>query len=469
MSALDTSAPSAPSSDSDQRTPGRARWRAELRTMLALAGPVILAEIGWMSMGIVDTLMVGPLGPQAIGATGLGASLFIAVAIFGMGLLLGLDTLVSQAFGARRLDECHRWLFHGVALALLLALPLMLIVWAFTRALVDFGLHPAVLPLATTYLTNVSYSMPPLLLYAACRRYLQGMGVVAPVTFALVSANLVNAFFNWVLIYGHGGFPALGVGGSAWATTLARAYMAAVLMVAIVWHDRRKSTGLWRVPRHISAARLRTLLALGFPAASQITLEVGVFALATALAARLEPIALAAHQIAINIASFTFMVPLGMSSASAVLVGQAVGRRDGPGAVRAGWMALGLVTLFMSVAAVVFIVTPRLLLDPFTRDAQVLSLGVALLFAAAVFQLFDGLQATSTGILRGIGDTRTPMISNFVGHWAIGLPIGWWACFRGGYGVLGLWFGLSTGLILVGITLVAVWAGAARRLRHLAT
>ncbi len=196
--------------------------RHEWKPMLELAGPVALAEIGWMSMGIVDTVMVGSIGPEAIGAVGLGSIVFTAFAVFGMGLLLGLDTLVSQAFGARRLDECHRWLLHGVYLGLILTLPLSLIVWGVVRSLDGAGLHPSVLALTVPYLEVVAWSLLPLLLYAAFRRYLQGMNVVRPVMFALVSANLINAFFNWILIYGHLGFPALGTRGAAWATCISR-------------------------------------------------------------------------------------------------------------------------------------------------------------------------------------------------------------------------------------------------------
>lgn len=462
---LDAPRPSAPPSESPPSAI-RPSLGHELRTLLRLAGPVIIGEIGWMSMGVVDTLMVGPLGPEAIGATGLGSGLFLAIGIFGMGLLLGLDTLVSQSFGARRLDECHRWLFHGLTLALVMTAPLMLVVWACIEGLAGFGLHPTVLPLAQSYLTAVNYGMLPLLMYAACRRYLQGMGVVTPVTFALVSANLVNAGVNWVLIYGHFGFPALGVAGSAWATTLSRAYMVVFLFGAIAWHTRRQRTGLWSVSRVIELSRLRRLVALGFPAASQITLEVGGFAAATALAAKLAPAALAAHQIALNIAALTFMVPLGMSSAGAVLVGQAVGRRDGEGAARDGWLAISVIVLFMSLTATVFLVVPRFLVSLFTRDAAVIATGVTLLAVAAVFQLFDGLQATCTGVLRGVGDTRRPMIANLVGHWFIGLPVGWWVCFHLGWGVVGLWMGLSTGLILVGVTLLGVWMRTTRALRR---
>jgi multidrug resistance protein, MATE family len=440
--------------------------RRELRTMLAIAGPVVLAEIGWMSMGIIDTLMVSPLGPQAIGAVGLGSSLFLAIGILGMGVLFGLDTLVSQAFGARRLDECHRWLFHGVALAGLLTLPLMLTVWILSRALASFGLHPAVQPLVTSYLARLDLGLPALLLYAAFRRYLQGMSVVQPVMFALVSANIVNAFFNWVLIFGHLGLPALGTDGSALATTCARVYMAGVLGVAIVWTDHRRRSGLWHVSRRIEAARLRRLFAIGAPAAGQVTLEIGVFSAATAFAGKLEPISLAAHQIALNLAALTFMVPLGVQSAGAVLVGQAIGRRDPHGASRAGWLALAVIAVFMVTVGAIFFTIPAPLIALFTTDARVIAIGVALLSVAAVFQLFDGVQGVATGILRGVGNTRTPMWSNFVGHWLIGLPIGWTLCFRGGWGVVGLWIGLSIGLILVALALIGVWAHTTNRITH---
>jgi MATE family multidrug resistance protein len=196
---------------------------------------------------------------------------------------------------------------------------------------------------------------------------------------------------------------------------------------------------------------------LGLPAAMQITLEVGVFAAATALAGRLAPAALAAHQIALNVAAFSFMVPLGVSSAGAVRVGHAVGRLDRAAAARAGWTALLFGVGFMAIAALSFITIPRLLIGAFTKDAGVLAVGVSLLRVAAVFQLFDGLQAVATGVLRGLGDTRTAMLWNLAGHWFIGLPLGYTLCFGLGLGVVGLWWGLSTGLIICGVSLLYVW------------
>jgi multidrug resistance protein, MATE family len=436
--------------------------RGEFKPMFRLALPVVLAEMGWMVMGIVDTLMVGRLSPEAIGAIGVGSSLFIGVVIFAMGLSLGLDTLVSQAFGARRIDDCHRWLLHGVALSAMLSPPMMLLIWGISAALGGWGLDARVLAMTRPFLDALTWSVPPLLLYSAFRRYLQGMGVVRPVMIALVAANLVNVLFNWILIFGRFGFPALGVRGAAWSTVLARVAMAAFLFGVIVYREMGKRPGLFETPLRIDRFWMRRLLALGFPAAMQVTLEVGVFAAATALAGRLAPSALAAHQIALNIAAFTFMVPLGVSSAGAVRVGHAVGRRDREGAARSGWTALLFGAGFMSCAALAFLLIPRTLIGAFTSDAGVLDEGVALLSVAAVFQLFDGIQGVATGVLRGLGDTRTPMFWNLAGHWAIGLPLGYTLCFIVGLGVVGLWWGLSTGLIICGVALLAVWASRIR-------
>ena len=425
--------------------------------MVRLAVPVVVAELGWVAMGIVDIAMVGRLGPEAIGAVGVGSVLFFAVVVFGIGVLLGLDPLVAQAYGAGRLDECHRWLFHGVGLSLMLAAPLTLIAAPLIATLDRWGLDPDVQRLTAPYLSKILWSIVPLLFYTAFRRYLQAIGLVTPITAALVSANLINVLINWLLIFGNLGAPRLGVDGAAWATCVSRVYLALFLVVAILGHERRYRAGLWHVPRRLELHRLRRLSTLGLPAAVQVTLEVGVFAVVTALAGRLAPATLAAHQIVLNIASVTFMVPLGVGSAGAVRVGQAVGRLDAPGARYAGWAALALGGGFMTSTAVTFVLAPYAILGLFTTDATVIRVGVSLLLVAALFQLFDGLQGVATGVLRGFGDTRTPMVWNLVGHWVVGLPVGYVLCFEWGWGVVGLWIGLSTGLILVGVMLVAAW------------
>jgi MATE family multidrug resistance protein len=320
-------------------------------------------------------------------------------------------------------------------------------------------------PLLQDYFGVTLLSTPVLLLYAACRRYLQGMHAVTPVMFALVTANLINAAANWTLIYGHFGFPALGVAGAAWATFTSRVYMLVVLGVAVWWVDRERTRdagletagSLWSVDWHFDPRRLRRLLGLGLPAASQIGAEVGVFALATAMSGMLDPISSASHQIALNMAGVAFMIPLGMGSAGAVRVGHAVGAREPARVAASGWTAIVLGTGFMVASGLAFVLMPRQLIHLFSDDPDVLRVGTSLLLLGAVFQLFDGIQGVTTGTLRGLGDTRTPMITNLAAHWLLGLPVSYTLCFVLGWGVYGLWVGLSLGLIVTGITLLWVW------------
>jgi len=401
--------------------------------------------------------MVGRLGAESIAATGLASMIFFTVAVFAMGLLLGLDPLVAQAFGARRLDECHRWFVAGVWTAIGVSLPSVAVVYALRAALVFWGLPDQVLALTELYLGILVWSLPPFLFYVAFRRYLQATNIVRPVTMTLIVANGVNALFNWILIFGHAGAPALGLRGSAYATVIARTFLAAALLVVILAHDAHMKPRLRETPFVLDRSRVRILIRIGLPAAGQVLFEVGVFALATALAGRVSADALAANQIALNMASLTFMVPYGIGSAGAVRVGQAIGRADPLGARAAGWTAIALGVAFMAFASGVFLAVPAALVRAYTTDEGVIGIGVALLFVAAIFQLFDGLQGVTTGVLRGAGDTRTPMLWNLGGHWLVGLPLGYILCFHLGRGVVGLWWGLSTGLIICGIALLVTW------------
>jgi MATE family multidrug resistance protein len=431
--------------------------------MLRLAVPVILAELGWMAMGIVDTMCVGRLSAEAIGAVGLGHALFFPFVMVGHGLLLGLDTLVSQAVGAGKPEEARRALVQGIFLALGLSVPLMAGVELLARNIAWFGLDPAVAPMAAEYLRVDNLSLPILLVYTAIRRYLQALGLVRALVFALATANLLNLAANYGLIFGEWGMPRLGLMGSAWATVGARGWMLLVMAAALAVYERRTGRGLrglgWRYDRRF----FRGLIALGLPAAVQILLEVGVFSLATLAAGRLDASSLAAHQIALQIASATFMVPLGFSAATAVRVGHAVGRRDPAGAARSGWVGLALGAASMLAATTVMVGAPGPIMRGFTDQAPVVAAGAALLGLAAVFQLFDGIQVVATGALRGAGDTRTPMLANLAAHWALGLPVAWFLAFRAGLGVRGIWIGLSLGLIAVGIALLITWARLCRR------
>ena len=431
--------------------------RRELRAMLTLALPVIMAELGWIMMGIVDTIMVGPLGPAAIGAVGTGSTIFMAVMVFGTGTIFSLDTYVSQSFGAGRIDECHRWLFAGLKLAAIMSIVLMAIAAGLVWIMPSFGLHPLVLEIIRPYVAIEIACVIPLMLYFVFRRYLQAMNVVRPVMAALISANFVNALGNWILIHGHWGAPALGTNGSAWATVGARIYLALFLFVVIIWRERRNSSGLHDVPFFGEFARVWQLAKLGLPAATQLALEIGVFAAASALSGRISPLAIGANQVVLNIASFVFMIPLGLSAATAVRTGQAVGRRDASAVRMAGKCGLLLASAFMLFASAIYVIAPRALLGIFTNDESVLRVGTTVLILYGALQLFDAWQVVATGALRGLGDTRTPMIFNIIGHWIIGLPLGYWLCFSRGWGVVGLWFGLSIGLTIVGVVLVAIW------------
>jgi multidrug resistance protein, MATE family len=435
------------------------RLRGEFRATLRLALPLVIAEVGWMSMGIVDTIMVGrlPNSAIAIGATGLGQSLYHSVAIFGGGLLLGLDTFVSQAYGREDLPDARHSLVNGIAMALMLTPLLMLAVFFWPELMERFGVSRELVEPMRPFLWALNWGTLPLLSYFALRRYLQAVYVVHPVMFALISANLVNAAGNWIFIYGHLGFRALGIAGSGWSTCVARIYMALVLLITVLYVESRRGLPAWKDTMHVDLRRMRALLKLGMPAAAQILLEIGAFSGATALCAKLGPVPLSGHEIALNCAAFTFMVPLGISSAAAVRVGQNLGRKDLAGARLAGWSALLLGAGFMTCSGLVFVSAPKFIARLFSPDPQVIQVGATLLLVAAAFQLFDGLQTVATGALRGTGETRTPMLANLIAYWFIGLPVGYVLCFRLGWGALGIWIGLCAGLMIIGSGLLIVW------------
>jgi len=431
--------------------------------MLRMAIPLALAELGWMAMDVEDTMMAGRLGAAALGAGSLGVMLFYPIVICGTGLLLGMDTLVSQAHGARDAADCRRTLVNGAWLSLALAPLLALLVRLLIPLLRATGTNATVMALFDPFLKALAWSLVPLLFYAAFRRYLQAIDLVKPVTFALVSANVVNVLGNWVLMYGHWGAPRMGLEGSGWSTTIARCYMAAVLLAAIVWNERSGGI-LWSISWRPSLKRIRRLVNLGLPAAMQILFEGAVFGLVSVFAAHLDAVLLAAHSIAINVVATTYMVPLGVSSAAAVRVGQAYGAGDARGAATRGWTAILLGALFMGSSGVVLAAAPRWIVRIYTPNAAVIAAGAVLLRIAALFQLFDGLQVVAGGALRGLGDTRTPMLAHLAGYWGVCLPVAYLLCFRLGWGAAGIWVGLSAALILIGSALLLAWRWRAAKI-----
>ncbi len=428
--------------------------------MLHLAMPLVLAELGWMAMGIVDTMIVGRLSAEAIGAVSLGTSVLNTIGIFASGLLLGLDTFVAQAFGAGDREDCRRSLINGVWLAIFLVLPVMALIGSTVPLLSRAGIDPAVMRETRPYIYAIVWSVPPLMLYFGIRRYLQSVNIVRPVMITLISANLVNLAGNWIFVFGNLGMPRFGTAGSGWATCVSRIYMAVSLAIVAVRNDPK----LMHMPWRPDFKRIGELFTLGLPAAGQIAVETAVFATTTVLIGRLNATSLAAHQICLTTVSTTFMMPLGISSAAAVRVGQAIGRGDLRGAAHAGWSALGIGATMMSGAAIALITIPHLIARVYTPDAALIAASVVLLRICAFFQLFDGFQVVATGALRGAGDTRTPMLCHFIGYWIIGLPLGAILCFHYALGARGLWIGLSAGLILIGAALLMFWRRTIRRL-----
>jgi MATE family multidrug resistance protein len=438
--------------------------------MLHLALPLILAELGWMSMGIVDTVMVGhlPNSAVALGAAALGQVLYHTLAFGIGGVLIGLDTVLSQHFGARRIDDANRALQHGLLLAAGLSGLLMLLVAALPFGLGCLHADPEVLRGTIPFLNALNWGTPALFLWMVLRRYLQAFNHVRSIAITLVSANLVNIFFNWLFLYGHRFGPlriaAYGVTGSGWSTTLSRCYQAALMFGFLVFYERRHGYGLFRTKWRYETGRLLELIQLGLPVGAQIFVEVSIFGAVTAAVSTFGALPLSGHQIALDCASFTFMVPMAIATATTVRVGQAIGRGDATGAKAAGWSGILLGAAFMMTMSGIFCTIPSQIARGFSPDPRVIAAAVPILSIVAVFQLFDGLQMTATGALRGAGNTRVGLYVHFTSYWLLGLPVGLLLGYGQHLGAVGLWTGLCLGLIVAGVALTLIWHRTASRL-----
>jgi MATE family multidrug resistance protein len=437
--------------------------RGELRAMLRLAVPVVVVQVGMMLMGVVDTVMVGHLQGSSLGlaAVALGHLYFFGIAVFGMGTLMVLDPVVAQAVGARDEDAVARGIQRGVLLAVILAIPSIGVLLVAQPALV-FARQPAeVVPLAAAYILRLAPGVLPFFLFIVFRQSLQALRRTAPIVISIVIANLVNGGLNWLWIFGHGPVHPMGVLGSAWATTVSR-WVLAGLLVALAWRDlrprlRRRLAEVW------DPAPLGRMLRLGLPIGFQYVLEFGAFALVALMMGWLGTRQMAGHQVAINLASLTFMVPLGVGDAASVLVGHAVGRADPVGARSSARAALLCGAGFMSCTALLFLGLPHGLARLYTVDPGVVAVAAALIPLAGVFQVFDGLQVVAGGILRGLGETRVAMMVNLLGYWLLGLPVSYLLGFRAGWGPVGLWWGLVVGLGVVATVLLTRVRAALRR------
>jgi multidrug resistance protein, MATE family len=420
--------------------------------LLRLALPIVIVQVGLMAMGVVDSIMVGRISAAALAGVALGNVYFYACAVFGMGTLLALDPIVAQAVGARDEAAVTRALQRGLILSAVLTVPISLLLLTVRPALVLLGQPADVVPIASGYVWREIPGVLPFLAFTVLRQTLQALGRMRAIVIAIVLANLLNVALNWALIYGHWGAPALGALGSAWSTTISRFGMTAGLGV-LAWRGLRPHLAPLH-PETLATAPLGRMLALGAPIGAQMQLEFGVFGAIGLLMGRLGTVPVAAHQIALNLASLTFMVPLGVSAAGAVLVGRAVGRGDAAEAGRATRAALAFGVGFMGLTALLFLIVPAPLARVYSADGAVIALAAALLPIAGVFQMFDGIQVVSIGALRGLGDTRTPFGMNLVGFWLIGLPVSLLLGFRTPLGPRGLWWGLVVGLVAVAIGLL---------------
>jgi MATE family multidrug resistance protein len=444
--------------------------RQQIRPVLTLALPLIAAELGWMSMGIVDTVMVGHMDRAAINiaSAALGQVLYNTLAFGIAGILLSLDTFLSQSHGAGRYDEANRWLYHGLILAAVLAATLFGIIEIAPLAMQRMPINHEVMQGSIRFLHALNWGTPTLFLYFTLRRYLQAFNHVRPIAFALITANLCNVFFNWLLIYGHDWgavkIPALGITGSGLATSISRLYLAIFIASAVWFVEKKHSYGLRSMLRDVESDRIKRLAILGAPAGGQIFVEISIFGTVTFLIGIMGPLPLSGHEIALNCASFTFMVPFAISAAAAVRVGQAIGRNAPREAAAAGWTAILLGAACMAAFSIVLSVFAHPIARAFTPDRAVIAASIPLLFVAAAFQFFDGLQITATGALRGAGNTHAGMIVQIVGYWIIGLPVGYWLGFHMHYGAVGLWLGLCVGLIVAGLALTTVWHRTTRKL-----
>ena len=415
--------------------------------MLRLASPVVLAQVGLMLMGVVDTAMVGRVSPATIAAVALGHIYWVNLTIPGIGVLLVLDPVVSQAVGARDHEGVARGVQRGVLLALGLSIPTALFLIPGELVFGVLRQPPEVTPIAATFSRWSILGVVPFYLFVVLRQTLQAMARVRAVVISIIAANVVNAGLNWVLIYGHFGLPALGAVGSAISTVLSRWAMLAMVL-ALGWRELRPALARWRTGATRSGPLLR-MVRIGLPIGFQQWLEVAVFAAGAVFIGWFGTVPLAGHEIALNLAALTFMVPLGLSAAAAAMVGRAIGRRDLAAARRDAVAAIAVGVGFMTVAAAAFLVLPRPLASLFVSDPETVAMAASLILIAGIFQIFDGVQGVAAGVLRGTGDTRVPMLLHLAGFWGIGVPLSLLLGFALGLGPRGIWWGYVGSLLVV--------------------
>lgn len=421
-------------------------FKNELRQLLRLAAPLAAAQAGTQVMSLVDLAVVGRLGERELAAAGLGNTIFFAVSVIGIGLVFGIDPMISHALGAGDARRARHVLWQGVWLALgttvVLTIPLMLAPVVLPHA----RMEPAVQHLTIVFIVVRTLGLAPLLLFLVIRAYLQAQHVTRPMVYAMLAGNVFNLVSDVILVFGWGPIPSYGVVGAAISTDLGSLLQLAIVAECVRRIDVDAS-------RRFNWPEVRQAIRVGVPVGLQMGAEIGIFAFVGVLAGRMSALDLAAHQLVLGIASLTFTVALGVAAAGSVRVGLAVGARDRQATRTAGFAAVTGGATWMLIAASIFAFAPRAVAHLITDQPAVIAASIPLLVVAAFFQLSDGVQVVAAGALRGAGDTKVSLIANLVGHWLIGLPIAYYLGFRRSMGIVGLWWGLCAGLTVVACVL----------------
>lgn len=439
--------------------------RTEIGQLFRLAAPLAAAQAGTQLMGLVDVSVLGRLGARELAAAGLGNAVFFSVSVIGMGMMFGIDPMISQAIGAGDRVRARRILWQGVWLGLIVTGVLMAVLVAGAMALPYAGVQPELIEPGREYLLVRTLGLAPFLLFFVVRAYLQAYGRTRSLVVAMVVANVLNLIGDIVFVFGWWKIPAYGVAGAAIATVICTIVELWIVAAAVKKIDIGEP-----FDHRWNRAEIAHAFRVGLPVGLQMGAEVGVFALVALLAARLGTLDLAAHQLVIGLASFTYTAALGVSAAGSVRVGIGVGSRNAPATRISGHVAFVAGAAVMSLAALTFLVIPRPLARLFTNQEAVIVTAIPLFLVAAVFQLSDGIQAVGGGVLRGAGDTKFTFYANLVGHWVIGLPIALYLGFERKLGIVGLWWGLCAGLTVVAVILYLRFErlsrGAIEPLRH---
>lgn len=428
------------------------RFYAEIRACLALAIPLVGAQLAQSATSFIDTVMMGWLGSETIAAGGLAANLFAALVLTAAAIASAVSPLTAQAYGANHVPGVSQPVRQGLWLALLLGLPITLLLWNGEGVLRNLGQTPTTAAMGGTYLRAIAPGLLPALGFAALRSFVAALSQTRPILVIITVGTLCNTLGNYLLMFGKLGLPALGLAGIGYSSSLSLWGMFLAMGAYVACRPEFKPYSVFRQIQRFQPAVFRELLRIGVPIGVMALAETGLFTVTTLLMGRLGTAALAAHQIALQFAVITYMVPLGISMATTVRVGQLIGQGDRPAAQRAGFVGIGLGATFMcSMGALIWLV-PEWIVSLFIdvnapENAEVVLLAESLLAIAALFQIADGVQVCAAGALRGIKDTLVPMLIGLVAYWGIGLISGYGLAFLLGLGAPGLWWGLAIALL----------------------